>query len=344
VDYCRFGTPWRKRTAFFTNIPSLCSPVLCTREHSHLVLRGGGPGGMAWTAIAEPYPFGVADVLAVHACAAAGISVGPEKLDLDAVADGHCAACLRRGDYHFVNAPRAKAKYDPRDADRNHPFAHRRFLLCLLSLLSLVPVFCGPRRYTGRGVEDTDAVTMHLPVTRQRHSDMLSDGKVAYLIVVRAKSSGCGRALSQYEKLTVPKIVDLLEAVFGRCGRDELPWPFSASHFRTLWYRLLKSLKVPAATYTSGGVRVDGSIWPFTLYSGISLLQWQMRLSNQVCLRHYLQETAGSRSLSLLPAAARSHIKDLNDMFHVALRYAVSSFNLMGTVDLKDDLSQICLR
>jgi len=47
LDYCRFGTPWRKRTRFFTNISSLQGVrCLCCGNHKHIILRGASPSGV----------------------------------------------------------------------------------------------------------------------------------------------------------------------------------------------------------------------------------------------------------------------------------------------------------
>jgi len=66
IDYCRFGTVYRKRTRFLTDLPLLKhEPILCTRDHAHTVLRGAHASGVLWTQIAEPYPHSVADILAL---------------------------------------------------------------------------------------------------------------------------------------------------------------------------------------------------------------------------------------------------------------------------------------
>ncbi len=62
--FCGYGTPWRKATTFaawhFADLGILerhCSSVPCTFSHKpHQQLRGNGPGGVAWTRIAQPYP------------------------------------------------------------------------------------------------------------------------------------------------------------------------------------------------------------------------------------------------------------------------------------------------
>ena len=44
VDYCRFGTPWRKRTRVALNIPKLRGlRRLCACEKPHVQLRGQHP-------------------------------------------------------------------------------------------------------------------------------------------------------------------------------------------------------------------------------------------------------------------------------------------------------------
>ena len=56
VDVCWFGAPWKKPTglaANFEQIENLSRTCVCTKPHT--VLRGQGPGGKAWTAIASPY-------------------------------------------------------------------------------------------------------------------------------------------------------------------------------------------------------------------------------------------------------------------------------------------------
>ena len=67
VDYCRFGTPWRKRTRVATSLPSLAGlRFLCTCSTKHVALRGMHPSlKKPWTAVAEPYPKAFARLMAV---------------------------------------------------------------------------------------------------------------------------------------------------------------------------------------------------------------------------------------------------------------------------------------
>ena len=66
VDYCRFGTKWRKRTRFATNTGVGGEKTLCSRDHQHLVLRGRSSfHRKSWTAVAQTYPLGVAKAVAI---------------------------------------------------------------------------------------------------------------------------------------------------------------------------------------------------------------------------------------------------------------------------------------
>ena len=60
VDYCRYGTPWRKRTKFFTDGPLGGVRTLCKCSGPHQLLRGrSAVHRKSWTAVAQAYPVGV---------------------------------------------------------------------------------------------------------------------------------------------------------------------------------------------------------------------------------------------------------------------------------------------
>ena len=66
LDFCAYGTPWRKRTKLmFAWVDLRVLAHICTSKHGicdfthkkHQVLEGKKPGtSICWTAIAEPYP------------------------------------------------------------------------------------------------------------------------------------------------------------------------------------------------------------------------------------------------------------------------------------------------
>ena len=59
VDACWYGAPWKKPTglaANFKGIEDVSRTCVCRLlGRVHQILRGQGPGGKAWTAIASPY-------------------------------------------------------------------------------------------------------------------------------------------------------------------------------------------------------------------------------------------------------------------------------------------------
>eukprot|EP00435_Cladocopium_sp_Y103_P068061 s363_g31.t1 len=94
ADYCRFGTPWRKRTRVCNNIPGLQGlRMMCCCEKNHVQLRGQHPVlKIPWTSVAQPYPRGFSKVIASSILSATGWSA---KLDI-----AGCARCgsLRVGE------------------------------------------------------------------------------------------------------------------------------------------------------------------------------------------------------------------------------------------------------
>lgn len=65
VDYCRYGTQWRKRTKICSNSVLKNIKTLCDRTHRHLALRGRSKlHRKSWTLVAQPYPSGVCRAIA----------------------------------------------------------------------------------------------------------------------------------------------------------------------------------------------------------------------------------------------------------------------------------------
>eukprot|EP00438_Fugacium_kawagutii_P012357 Skav200003 [mRNA] locus=scaffold4475:38161:42612:+ [translate_table: standard] len=90
-DYCRYGTPWRKRTRFRTSSTTLAGQkLLCLRDHKHVVLRGRcREKKVNYTALAEPYPRKLCYTLGAAMAQDAGLPPGRKKLDVVA-----CAKCV----------------------------------------------------------------------------------------------------------------------------------------------------------------------------------------------------------------------------------------------------------
>eukprot|EP00438_Fugacium_kawagutii_P000561 Skav206449 [mRNA] locus=scaffold230:22037:24193:- [translate_table: standard] len=96
VDYCRFGTKWRKRTKFYNNSCLRGLKTLCQGGHVHQHLKGRSrTHRKSWTLVAQPYPAGVARVVAMGMLARDGFIDLSQKFD-----PGCCAkaGCMRIGE------------------------------------------------------------------------------------------------------------------------------------------------------------------------------------------------------------------------------------------------------
>eukprot|EP00435_Cladocopium_sp_Y103_P065292 s216_g27.t1 len=84
VDFCRFGTRWRKRTRFRTSCHLGGQKLLCTCTKPHVVLRGRCKHmKMNMTKLVEPYPRGLCNLLAAAVARDAGFLGERRKLDVN---------------------------------------------------------------------------------------------------------------------------------------------------------------------------------------------------------------------------------------------------------------------
>ena len=113
VDFCTFGTAWRKRTRFLTSCRLRGTKRLCNRQHNHVILRGRSrQKKISMTKLAEPYPKGLCFMLAWAICA-----------DLNVLKSGASFSC--RCDHRSIGeaknpGPRQQkpATRDPRRLDQ----------------------------------------------------------------------------------------------------------------------------------------------------------------------------------------------------------------------------------
>lgn len=88
LDYCRYGTRWRKRTRVLTSTVLKGYRTLCLGCSSHLKLRGRSTAHRAsWTRVAQPYPSGVCKAIAMGMCVTLGFQ---ERRHFDPAS---CARC-----------------------------------------------------------------------------------------------------------------------------------------------------------------------------------------------------------------------------------------------------------
>ena len=83
ADFCRFGTPWRKRTRIACSSELAGRRTFCRCLLPHVLLRGRCPGsGKAWTAVAQPYPKVFAETLALAVAREVGWQPARKHLDI----------------------------------------------------------------------------------------------------------------------------------------------------------------------------------------------------------------------------------------------------------------------
>lgn len=113
-DFCRYGTPWRKRTRFYVGSMTSLSGVknFCKGNHRHTLLRGRAKGKPAcMTKLAEPYPRKLCLQLAHSVCRDLGRFRGPDSLA--------CRCNHRRvGEAKNPGPRRSFIPKDPTDLDR----------------------------------------------------------------------------------------------------------------------------------------------------------------------------------------------------------------------------------
>ena len=106
VDFCVFGTPWKKATRFRTNGQLGGQRMRCSRDHSHRILRGRDrETGRSLTKSAEPYPRRLCVLIAQCACQDVGWIDNCRPFDIS-----RCAKCTnaRIGEASNPGPPKAR--------------------------------------------------------------------------------------------------------------------------------------------------------------------------------------------------------------------------------------------
>ena len=104
LDFCRFGTAWRKRTKFRCNFDAAGQKVFCQCRGPHTVLRGRcAAKGVNYTKLAEPYPRKLCGTLAASLLSSAGFFGRVRRLDI--------AACAKAGHARIGEAGHPGPRY-----------------------------------------------------------------------------------------------------------------------------------------------------------------------------------------------------------------------------------------
>ena len=95
LDRCRCGCPWRKRTRIATNCSLAGARLLCPGAGHHRLRGYSKAHRKPWTLVAQPFPRGLCELLALALCAAAGWT---QDRPLDAAACAKLPLCCRIGE------------------------------------------------------------------------------------------------------------------------------------------------------------------------------------------------------------------------------------------------------
>jgi len=147
--------------------------------------------------------------------------------------------------------------------------------------------------------------------------DLVDDtNNSVFLLLRRSKTSFRQAAKMQHLKITHPVAVRIIDAVYS----DFLPGVFlfhgSPSVYRKRWDALLRMLCFDLGQkLTPGGLRGGGAIEEYRKGSGISDIQWRMRLKNLTTLEAYIQEVAALSVMTSLSDLCVKRIKAASKLF-----------------------------
>lgn len=144
---------------------------------------------------------------------------------------------------------------------------------------------------------------------------------VAFLRVLKPKSSRRGKGRIQHLKIADANAVSFLEHVFGPLDFSLQLFPLSAGVFRRRWDKILEALLVPKSRRpTPASIRGGGAILAYKRGEPISDILWRMRLVSLTTLESYLQELAADSLLTRLPERSRCRIRSAAALFDLQLR------------------------
>ena len=150
---------------------------------------------------------------------------------------------------------------------------------------------------------------------------------IAYLKIVKSKTSGRGNARIQHATIEHVEFVLFLQATFSGAAGSERIYACSGSAFRRRWDAILRCLDVPAsAGLTPGGLRGGGCVAAYQSGCEMTKLLWKMRLKQLSTLENYLQEVSASTLIPSLPRGARRKIQTSSSLFDVYLRATTAKF------------------
>eukprot|EP00435_Cladocopium_sp_Y103_P064341 s255_g26.t1 len=330
VDYCRFGTKWRKRTKFFSNTILGGLKTFCNGCAEHQLLKGRSKQyKMSWTRVAQAYPVGVARAVARALAMKSLLTEEDRSFDP--------AGCAKTGHQRIGEASNPGPRR-PRGGLRSGvladvPLVEPRTLEIQDKVWGFAGVLTLGFLGIARPGEPLAAERKDLVLPR----DMLNEENcVAYLRILKPKTRMRGGGRTQHLSVHDKEYVALLDAVFGLLPGNERLLECSPAAFRRRWDAVLSALKIDKSSgLTPGGVRGGGCVHAFQTGVSLPTLLWRMRIKHLQTLENYLQEVVASTVVSELSEESRRCVahaafvlfcRSLRDTFCAPARLAVLDF------------------
>eukprot|EP00438_Fugacium_kawagutii_P031386 Skav227574 [mRNA] locus=scaffold154:229860:234654:- [translate_table: standard] len=337
LSFCRFGTPWMKNTRIATSTRLAGLRMMCAGCSSHHRLRGySKKHKRSWTSVAEPYPRGLARLLACALCAKAGWCSN-RRLNL--------AECARVGSMRVGEAknpgPQRPATHRFGVSLEELPTLSSTTMLMEARLLERFLDWCGLELVTLTPGALFDLHPPLLALALRTYGDLMfqkqgslanfrrlilacqrwkmgarpfmapaweldPEAKAAYLQLRTFKSLTRQPAKIQHMKIADPEAVVLLTKIFFGYQTSR-PLYFGSPHqYRRRWDFVLKTFQVPSSCrLTPGGLRGGAAVAAYRAEVPIPEIQWRMRIRQQSTLESYLQETGTLTVYSELPEQVR---------------------------------------
>ena len=209
------------------------------------------------------------------------------------------------------------------------PLQHRQPLPeVLFRAMFVVGMLWGWRRWSATLLLGFEGIARIGEVLRASRADLVlpcdscdSVTGVAFLRVLKPKSSRRGKGRIQHLKIADANAVSFLEHVFGPLDFSLQLFPLSAGVFRRRWDKILEALLVPKSRRpTPASIRGGGAILAYKRGEPISDILWRMRLVSLTTLESYLQELAADSLLTRLPERSRCRIRSAAALFDLQLR------------------------
>ena len=125
----------------------------------------------------------------------------------------------------------------------------------------------------------------------------------------------------QYSKLDIPDLLQMVEIIFGRMGKDQRLWPFSGQTLRTRFRTILGVLGLPVSRgphgkpLDLGSLRAGGATWCLSVTEDAERVRRKGRWLSTKTMEIYIQETSANLYLANLPSDTKEKVITLAKVF-----------------------------